>query len=81
MKKITKIKEKAKEKGIIRGGMTIAEVVSRFPETVDVLMAHGMSCIGCPIAMQETLEQGAKVHGIEPKKLLEELNAKIKKKK
>ena len=40
-----------------------------------------MACMGCPMAMQETIEQGALAHGIDPKKLVEELNNKIIKKK
>ena len=71
--------EEAQEK--ITGNMPLAEVVSKFPETAPVFFKHGMSCIGCPMAMQETIEQGAKVHGISSEKLVKDLNARIKKKK
>jgi hybrid cluster-associated redox disulfide protein len=58
----------------IKSSMMIAEVVSRWPKTAKVLTKHGMHCIGCPMAMSETLAQASKVHGINLKKMLEELN-------
>jgi len=58
----------------IKPSMTIAEAVSRWPKTAKVLMKLGMPCIGCPMAMQETLAEGARAHGINLKKMLEELN-------
>lgn len=58
----------------VKPSMAIAEVISRWPKTIRVFMKHGMSCIGCPMAMQETVEQGAIVHGINLKKMLDELN-------
>jgi hybrid cluster-associated redox disulfide protein len=78
-----KIKEKIckKEKREIEPSMTIAEIASRWPATAPVLMQHGMPCVGCPIAMQETLEQGASVHNINLKELIAELEKAIKKKK
>jgi hybrid cluster-associated redox disulfide protein len=61
--------------------MTIAEIISKYPETIPILMKHGMPCMGCPIAMQETLEQGLAGHGIDIEKIIEELNNAVKKKK
>ncbi|UZE94355.1 MAG: DUF1858 domain-containing protein [Candidatus Pacearchaeota archaeon] len=61
--------------------MTFAKVLEKYPESAEIFFKHGMMCVGCPFAMQETIEQGAKVHGISTKKLIEELNKKLKKKK
>ena len=58
----------------IKPSMAIAEVVSRWPKTAKVLTKQGMHCIGCPMAMQETIAQASRVHGINLKKMLEELN-------
>ena len=58
--------------------MIIGEVVNKYPETVDVFMKNGLQCIGCMMAMMETLEQGAKSHGIDMEKLLKELNEAVK---
>jgi len=59
---------------MITKDMNIIDVVKNHPETVNVFQKHGLSCIGCPFAMMETLEQGAKSHGIDLEKLLKDLN-------
>ncbi|MBN2015934.1 DUF1858 domain-containing protein [Candidatus Dojkabacteria bacterium] len=62
--------------------MTIAEIVERYPDTVDILIKYGFHCIGCALASYETIEQGAKAHGLSSKdikKLLTELNTITKK--
>jgi hybrid cluster-associated redox disulfide protein len=72
---------KKQTKQLITKEMSIAEVISRYPETIPVLMKTGMHCIGCPMAMQETLEEGLAAHGIDVDKVIEELNKTLKKKK
>lgn len=59
--------------------MSIGEIVQEYPETVPVLMSHGLGCIGCAIAQFESLEEGAMVHGIDIDKLVEDLNKSIQK--
>lgn len=42
-----------------------------------LLVESGMGCVGCPMAMQETLEDGCLAHGMDNKdieKILKELN-------
>ena len=58
--------------------MTIGDVVKKYPATVSALMSYGMGCIGCPSAQAESLEDAARVHGIEAEKLLESLNNSLK---
>ena len=65
----------------IRGDMTIAEVAGHYPETMPVFFKHGMTCFGCPMALQETVEQGAEAHGIDSEEMLKELNKAVSKKK
>ena len=67
------------EKNMINKDMTIAETINKHPEIVSVFMKNGLSCIGCPFAMSETIEQGANGHGINVEKLIKELNQKVKK--
>ena len=57
--------------------MSIKEIIEEHPDTFEVFQKHGLSCIGCPFAMMENLEQGAKSHGIDIKKLVEDLNKAI----
>ena len=61
--------------------MTIGEVVSKHPETIEVFFKHGLHCVGCPVASLENIEQGAKAHGVDVKKLVEDLNKAVEKKK
>ncbi len=61
--------------------MAIGDVVSKYPETIETFFKHGLHCVGCAVAAFENIEQGAKAHGIDVKKLVEDLNKAIKKKK
>lgn len=65
----------------ITGDMSIGDVVGKWPETVEVFTKHGMHCVGCAIAAFESIEMGAKAHGMDIDKLLRDLNAKVKKSK
>lgn len=65
----------------ISGDMTISEVVTHYPETMPVFIKHGMTCFGCPMALMETVAQGAEAHGVDAEEMVEELNKSIKKKK
>jgi len=67
-----------KKQGKISKKMSFAEVLENYPETADVFMQEGMHCIGCPMAMSETIEDGAAAHGIDADKLVEKLNKKKK---
>ena len=58
----------------------LGEIASNHPETMEVFMKYGLHCIGCMAAQYETLEQGAKAHGIDVKKLVKDLNEAVKKK-
>jgi hybrid cluster-associated redox disulfide protein len=54
------------------------ELIEKNPKAVEILFDAGMHCIGCPMAMQETLEQGCLGHGMNKKeinKLVERLNS------
>jgi hybrid cluster-associated redox disulfide protein len=55
----------------------IAEMIRDHPKTVEVLLKNGFGCIGCAIAHQESIGQGAKAHGLDDNKideLIKELN-------
>lgn len=67
------------EKPEITKEMTIGEVIRKYPKTVFLFIDYGLHCVGCPIAQDETIEQAAKVHRIDLKKFLEDLNKAIKK--
>lgn len=57
----------------------MSEILMKKPEAARMLMEAGMHCVGCPMAMQETLEDGCIAHGMTKKqieKLVKEFNAK-----
>lgn len=75
-----KTKKQIKQKKIT-ADMSFAELIREHPEAVKVFLKHGMHCIGCPMAMRETIAEGAQAHGLDVKKLIDELNKSIKPKK
>ncbi len=55
------------------------EILKINPDVAEILFEAGLSCIGCPMAMQETLEEGCLAHGMNQKEideLIERLNRK-----
>ncbi len=63
--------------------MKLGDLVSKYPEAAMVMVKYGLHCIGCHLAAWETIEEGAKSHGISGKKLeemLKEMNKAIKEK-
>ena len=65
----------------LTGKETFRGVLSEHPELAEVFFEHGMACAMCGMAGVESIEQGAKSHGIDPKKLVMALNKKLQKKK
>jgi len=57
--------------------MSIAEVVQKYPQTIEVFLRHGLMCFGCAIARFENIEQGAMAHGIDVPSLVKDLNAAV----
>ncbi len=58
--------------------MIIGDIVQKYPNSVEVMLSHGMHCVGCHVAYWETLEQACEGHGIDAKKLVDELNKKVR---
>lgn len=54
--------------------MTMSQILMKYPETIDIFLKHGLTCVGCPMASQESLEVGANAHGIDADALLKDLN-------
>lgn len=68
MKKITK---NAKINDILRDN----------PKAGEILFESGLSCFGCPIAVDETLEEGCIAHGLDSNEIIDKLNKLNKKRK
>jgi hybrid cluster-associated redox disulfide protein len=81
MKTKNKMKTKTKNtKEAITGKMAFGEILEKHPEAAEILFSSGLHCIGCGMAMYETLEDGCKAHGMN-KKQIEELIKKLNKRK
>lgn len=53
----------------------INDLLMKNPKLAKILFESGMHCVGCPMAVQETIEQGCLAHGFSEK----EINDLIKK--
>jgi hybrid cluster-associated redox disulfide protein len=48
---------------------TIGDAVNKHPKTAQVMLKYGLHCAGCSVAAWETIEQGAKRHGLDNKEI------------
>jgi len=55
--------KKSKEK--ITKDLNISDVIKKYPETTFVFMGYGLHCVGCEFAELDTIEAGAKTHGMD----------------
>lgn len=58
----------------ITGDMLIKEIMEKDIKVVDILVSHGLNCLGCPASATESLSEAAKGHGVNLEKLIHELN-------
>lgn len=78
VKKIIPVKKgKIVAKEIIKSDMIIADVIEKYPEAIRVFFEYGITCVGCFLASDETIEQGISAHGIDVKKFLKDLNVAV----
>ncbi len=63
---------------MITRDMTISDIISKHPETIEVFRSFGLDCMECQIADYEEVEHGAGVHNVDIVKLLKALNKAIK---
>jgi len=66
---------------------TLGEVFDKNPEKArelaEIMLNHGLHCVGCHVAYWETIEQGAAGHGMKKKEMeemIKKLNKEISKK-
>lgn len=66
-------KQQPKEEIVITKDSNLAELVNAYPETAEVLMDFGLHCVGCIASSFDTIEAGAKVHGMSDEEIAEML--------
>ena len=55
------------------GEMIVAEIMARWPDTIQVFLRRRMSCPGCPMAPFMTAAEAAREYELEPDDLAGEL--------
>ena len=69
---------KMKEK--ITKQMVLGEVITKYPQAMEIFFKYGLPCAMCHLASGETVEEAAEAHGVELSKLLKDLNKAVMKK-
>ncbi len=53
--------------------LTVEEVVARWPQVMRVFMRYRMACVGCDLAVFETLAEAVAAYGLSLEQFLAEL--------
>lgn len=67
----------------VNRGTSFAELLSKNPRCAEILSKHGLHCIGCHLSASESIEDGARMHGLSDSqidRLVAELNSCIESK-
>ncbi len=54
-----------KEKKFVIKDMFLIDIITKYPEAAPILMGYGLHCVGCHFSGADTLEMGAKMHGMD----------------
>jgi hybrid cluster-associated redox disulfide protein len=58
----------------------IQEIIDNNPRAIEIMLRYGLHCVGCMAAAGETLEEGAKAHGMKDKeieRMVSEINSNL----
>lgn len=47
----------------------IMELIEKYPQTIEIMLNYRLHCIGCLASRFESLEDGAKAHGLSDKEI------------
>jgi len=64
--------------------MPIEEIINKIPNAAEIMFSNGLHCVGCHVAASESLEEGAKAHGLSDKQIsdmVKEINKLVQKQK
>ncbi|MDE1848854.1 MAG: DUF1858 domain-containing protein [Nanoarchaeota archaeon] len=59
---------KMKEHAITKD-MMLTDILARYPEVAPILMGYGLHCVACHFSSYDTLENGARLHGMDDETL------------
>lgn len=63
-----------KKKAKVTQDSNLGEVIQRCPEAGRIMTQHGLFCVGCLASAFETIEEGARAHGLSEEELREMIN-------
>ena len=52
-------------KNFVKKNMLLIDVITKYPEVAPILMGYGLHCVGCRFSGADTVETGAKLHGMD----------------
>ena len=52
-------------KQLVTKDMVIADVLKKYPDVAVIMLEHGLHCVGCHANVFDTVEAGARVHGLD----------------
>ncbi len=58
------MEDKAKTEQKITKDSNLGEIVQKYPDLAEVLLDYGLHCVGCFASAYDSIEMGAKVHGM-----------------
>ena len=61
----------------VSGETLIGEIVTQYPEAIEILLSIGMHCLGCPASRAESLSEACEVHGLPADGVVDAINKKI----
>lgn len=51
-------------KELITKNMLLMEAITKYPDIAPILTGYGLHCVGCHFSNMDTIESGAKIHGL-----------------
>lgn len=58
------MKESEAQSEEIKRNTLINPLLQRHPEVAEILMVYGLHCVGCIFSESDTIEDGARIHGM-----------------
>ena len=49
----------------------ISDLLAKHPKTAEILVDYGLHCVGCPLSGMDSIENGAKLHGLSDESITE----------
>ena len=44
--------------------MLLGDIVEKYPEAAEIMLAYGLHCVGCALNQFDTVEAGCRMHGM-----------------